>query len=452
MKLRKAVAVTAVLAFGAAGLAACSSSNEGGGTQTSGTATTTAAETSSAAETTAAGGTDTGSLTVWENNTTGKGPAFWDQVVADYKKVQPGVTVNIVPVQNEDLDGKLQTALNGGDAPDVFLQRGGGKLQDMVDAGFVKDVTDVVQATDIPKSVWAPDTAKDGKIYAVAMTVLPGGLWYSKDLFSQAGITTPPTTLDEFDTAVQKLKDANITPIGLGGKDAWPAAHWYYWFALRECTTDAISTAASDQKLDDPCFLKAGEDLQTFAGTKPFNSDFLTTSAQQGASSSAGLLANHKVAMELMGAWEPGVVGSLTPDQQNLPDLGFFPFPSVSGGAGEEGAVMAGVDAFSCSSQAPEPTCTNFLAFLATKEIQEAYSEAASAPPASAAATAAVTDESLKSAIEAFQNAPFVSLWLDTLLGQNIGNALNTGVVDMLSGKGSPQGIIDAANTAAAKG
>ena len=50
------------------------------------------------------------------------------------------------------------------------------------------------------------------------------------------------------------------------------------------------------------------------------------------------------------------------------------------------------------------------------------------------------------------QKAAYVSQWLDTRLGQNIGNALNTGVVDMLAGKGDPASIIKAASDAAAKG
>ena len=446
MNARKSLALTAALAVTALGLAACSSGG-GNDTPTGGATSASGTETSAPADYTA-------TLTVWENNTTGKGPQFWTDTVAAYKKVHPNVTINVQPVQNEDLDGKLQTALNGGDAPDVFLQRGGGKLAAMVDAGFVADITDALSDTTkaaIPSSAFAADTYND-KIYAMPLTVLPGGFFYSKDLFTQAGITTPPTTLAEFNDAVSKLKAAGIAPVALGAKDAWPAAHWFYWFALRECSADALNNAANNADLSDPCFTKAGQDLQTFSATKPFNDGFLTTSAQQGAGSSAGLVANHQAAMELMGAWDPGVIGSLTPDQKNLPDLGFFPFPSVPGGAGDPTAMMAGVDAFSCSAKAPQPACTDFLNFLATDEIQAAYSTAASAPPASTKAGAAVTDEVLKTVMGYNQKAAYVSLWLDTRLGQNIGNALNTGVVDMLAGQGDPAGIIKAANDAAAKG
>jgi raffinose/stachyose/melibiose transport system substrate-binding protein len=315
----------------------------------------------------------------------------------------------------------------------------------------VADITNAIDAPDIPDSAFAAHTL-NGKRYAMPLTVLPGGFFYSQDLFKQAGITDTPKTLDDLNQAVTKLKAAGITPIALGAKDAWPAAHWFYWFALRECSQDALEKAATNADLSAPCFLKAADDLQTFAATKPFNDGFLTTSAQQGAGSSAGLVANHKAAMELMGAWDPGVIGSLTPDQKNLPDLGFFPFPSVPGGQGDPSAMMAGVDAFSCSAKAPEPACTDFLNFLATSQIQTAYATAASAPPASTKAAAAITDPVLQSVMSYNQKAKYVSLWLDTRLGQNIGNALNTGVVDMLAGNGTPQGIIDAANQAAAKG
>ena len=51
--------------------------------------------------------------------------------------------------------------------------------------------------------------------------------------------------------------------------------------------------------------------------------------------------------------------------------------------------------------------------------------------------------------LAAYSKAPFVSQWLDTNYGQNVGNALNTAVVNLLAGKGDAQGIVDAVKTAA---
>ncbi|MCL1871441.1 MAG: extracellular solute-binding protein [Promicromonosporaceae bacterium] len=409
---------------------------------------------SNASSGSSADSTKPATLTVWENNTSGTaGPQFWKDAAAAFQKAHPNVKVNIVGVQNEDLDGKLQTAMNGGNPPDVFLQRGGGKLADMVSASMVKDITSSIDSSlDIPKGAFGADTL-NGKIYAMPMDVTPGGFWYSKTLFQQAGITDTPKTWDDFTADIAKLKAAKITPIALGGKDAWPAAHYFYWLSLRECSSDTLEKAAGSANLSDPCFTKAATDLQTFAALKPFQDGFLTTPAQQTPDSADGLIANHKAAMQLIGAWESGTVGSLTPDKKPLPDLGYFPFPEVSGGQGTPGSMMAGVDGYSCSAKAPEPACTDFLNFLGSADQQKAYNTANSSLPASSGAASALTlTDDNKSALAAYQAAPYVSLWLDSRLGQNIGNALNQGVVNLLAGQGTPAAVIKAANDAAAKG
>ena len=84
---------------------------------------------------------DGSSMTLWHNSTTGPGVEFWEKTVADFEEANPGVSITVQSIQNEDLDGKLQTALNSGDAPDIFLQRGGGKMAAMVKAGQLKDLT-----------------------------------------------------------------------------------------------------------------------------------------------------------------------------------------------------------------------------------------------------------------------------------------------------------------------
>ncbi|MEE2814199.1 MAG: extracellular solute-binding protein, partial [Actinomycetota bacterium] len=363
------------------------------------------------------------------------------------------VTIKVTSIQNEDMDGKLQTAVNSGDMPDIFMARGGGKLADIVSADKVKDLTDLID-DDVKEAMGdAPFGAftVDGKIYGMPSAVLPGGMFYSKDLFEQAGITSEPTTFDELNDAVSKLKGAGVAPIALGAKAAWPAAHWYYFFAVRACDQDVIENLVTDADFTNPCWLEAAKNFQEFAATEPFNKGFLTTDPQEGANSSAGLIANHKAAMELMGAWDVGVIASLTPDEKPLPDLGWFPFPEVEGGDGGAGAMMGGVDGYSCAKDSPA-SCEKFLNFVSSKEWQEKYAVAFQTVPASQEATGAVTDPSLKPLMEAYQKAPYVALWLDTALGQNVGNALNTSVVEMLAGQGSPEKLVDTVAKAQARG
>ena len=117
MKTRKLLAPTAVL-MATALLAACSGGSDAGDGGDGGSGE---------------GGDVT--LTFWHNSTTGPGKEYWDETAAQFEEANPGVTVEIQSIQNEDMDGKLQTALNSGDAPDIFMARGGGKLADIVEAG-----------------------------------------------------------------------------------------------------------------------------------------------------------------------------------------------------------------------------------------------------------------------------------------------------------------------------
>lgn len=396
---------------------------------------------------------DDNTIVFWHNATAGDGRQYWEDFAAAFESEHEGVTVQIEAIQNEDYEGKLTTAMQDlGSGPDVFMTLGGQKDRDMIDAGQLMDLTDKISDTVKTQMAASLDSATyDGKIYGVPTTVQPGGIWYSKDLFAQAGITEAPTTWEELMDACQKLKDAGIDPIAVGAKDAWPAAHWYYWLSLRICSPDVYEESMANKDFSAECWTAAGEKLQELNDAGYFNEGYLTTTAQQGASSSAGLLANHKAAMELMGTWEPGVLKDLTPDQQPMADLGFFAFPSVEGGEGEEGALMGAATSFGVNPEAPE-IAIDFVNEMAEKEWQDKYATAFSTIPASAESQADVEDESLAGLIEALNASDGMKLWMDTSLGANIGTALNTGVVNMLSGTGTPEDIVKAMNDAAAKG
>ena len=394
-------------------------------------------------------------LTVWTNYTGEPGLAWFDGVAKEFEASHENVTVEAQHIQNEELDGKLQTALNSGDAPDIFLQRGGGKMRDMAEAKQLLDLTgSAVDSPELHEKLGdAPYEALtvDGKLLAAPQLVQPGGIWYSKDLFRTAGITETPETVEDLAGAIDKLKAAGITPIALGGKDAWPAAHWYYFFALRECSADTLEATNKSLDFSDPCYEKAAKDVVDLAALEPFNEGFLNTSAQQGASSSAGLLANHKAAMELMGSWQPGVVMGLTPNEEPLPDLGWFPFPQVASGQGDPKALMGGKGGFSCSASAPKKLCGEFLALMNSEKNQEGFYDSFGSIPLHVDAQDVVKNDYDRQMIEALNEATYVSDFLDTNYGQKVGTVLNQSVVELLTGETDPAGFVNAITEAAGR-
>ena len=321
-------------------------------------------------------------MTLWQNSTTGPGQQFWKDAIAAFEEENPNVTIKMQSIQNEDMDGKLQTSLNAGDPPDIFLQRGGGKMAAMVQAGQLMDLTGKItgEAKDnISEGSFKAETYQD-KVWAMPLSVLPGRHLLQPGPLRRRGDHRDPDDDRRAVAANEKLKATGVAPLALGAKAAWPAAHWFYWFAIRECAPATMEETGDSKDFSDPCWLKAAEDLDDFAKTNPFNEGFLTTSPQEGAGSSAGLVANHQAGGELMGAWDPGVIASLTPDEKPLPDLAWYPFPEVSGGKGEPGSMMGGVDGYSCSAQAPKE-CADFLSFIGSDDQQTAYYKAYNSPP-----------------------------------------------------------------------
>jgi raffinose/stachyose/melibiose transport system substrate-binding protein len=340
--------------------------------------------------------------------------------------------------------------LQSADPPNIFQQWGGGAEATQVQSGKLMDMTAATSSWIKELGNSAALWQADGKQYGIPYDLHVVGFWYRTDLFASAGITAAPTTMDELNTDVQKLKAAHITPLAVGSKDEWPDAFWWEYFALRECSLDTIKSTIKNLKMDDQCYVKAGQDLKTFIDTKPFQNAFLGTPAQQGAGSSAGLVANAKAAMELQGDWELPTMIPLTGDKQYATKLGWFPFPTISGAPGTPGVALGGGDGFSCSVKAG-PSCPDFLKYISSTPVQTKLVQTSTATlPANPAAISAITDPTLKTVQTYLSSAPYIQMYFDQALPTSVGSALNDAIAGFFAGKGSPQSIVQAFTKAVA--
>ena len=72
-------------------------------------------------------------------------------------------------------------------------------------------------------------------------------------------------------------------------------------------------------------------------------------------------MALEKTAMHAQGQWAPGTMQANTADKQAVKwNLGWFPFPSVSGGTGEATDGFGGGNGFAVGKDAP-PEAVEFL-------------------------------------------------------------------------------------------
>ncbi|MCM3662579.1 extracellular solute-binding protein [Georgenia satyanarayanai] len=430
MLRRRAASITALGLSAALVLAACGDSEEPDATSTGGDG-------------------DSVTLTWWHNSNNEPGVSVYEQVAADFEADNPGVTIEITPLAHEDMLTRLDAAFQTGDTPDVYMERGGGELASHVEAGLTMDLTDVAADTIEKLGSSVDGWTNADRVYALPFSVGVVGFWYNTDLFEQAGITEAPTTMEELDAAVDALKGEGIEPISVGAGDKWPAAHYWYYFALRQCSQDVLTEAVTSLDFSDPCFVAAGEDLEAFVATEPFNTGFLATPAQTGPTSASGLLATGQVAMELAGHWEPGVMQGLTEDNAGLGEkTGWFPFPAVDGGQGDPEAALGGGDAWACSNDAPD-ACVDFITYLLSDEVQKTFAENDMGLPTNPAAIDSVSDPALADLLAFRDQAPFVQLYFDTAFGENVGGAMNDEIALVFAGQSSAQGIVDAIQAAA---
>ena len=189
-------------------------------------------------------------ITWWHNSNTDPGKGYYEQVAKDFEADHPDVDIKIEAMQHEDMLTKLDAAFQSGDAPDIYMERGGGELADHVEAGLTKDLSessaDMISELGGSVAGWQVD----GKTYALPFSVGVVGFWYNKDLFEQAGITEMPDHAGtRCTTSIDQLKAAGIEPISVGAGDKWPAAHYWYYFSVRECSQDVLTDAVDQPRL-----------------------------------------------------------------------------------------------------------------------------------------------------------------------------------------------------------
>ena len=110
------------------------------------------------------------------------------------------------------------------------------------DAGLLQDITAAVAPWKDTVNAGAMSIYQyNGVQYGIPWDMGMIGFWYNKDLFQQAGITTPPATWDEYLAAIPKLKAVGVAPLAIAGKDKWPSMHLWTYLVLRSGGGEALA-------------------------------------------------------------------------------------------------------------------------------------------------------------------------------------------------------------------
>lgn len=387
----------------------------------------------------------------WHISVTADQRANWEKQAQDFIKLHPNVSIEITVLENEAFKSKLATAMQSGSPPDLFQSWGGGVLGQYGAAGLVQDLTPALAQNGWGDSFQPGPLSLykiGGKNYGVPWDAGMVGFWYNKDLFQKAGITAPPTTWTAFLDTVKKLKAAGITPIAVGEKDKWPGHFYWVYLATRIGGRAAFENAYNRTgSFADKPFVEAGTRLKELVDLQPFQTGFLGTSY----SDHQVLMANGKAAMELMGQWAPGADRSVATDPAAYDkSRGYFPFPTVEGGAGDPSDVLGGGDGFAVGKNAP-PETIELARFLTSLDVQKAMTTAGiSVPPVVKGAEVALQDPLMQEITQRVGAAKYYQLYYDQYLPPAVGGVVNDQVQGLFAGTASPEAVAKAIEDSAA--
>lgn len=288
-----------------------------------------------------------------------------DNIIDEFTAKYPQVKVN--HTYGEDGETVLKTRLASNDIPDVMqVMPAGVEYKQFYDAGYLMDVTDEAFQQNIGQNLLALTEYNDIQ-FCMPMTVSTYAVYYRKDLFEAAGITSEPTTFDEFKEDLQKLQDSGIKrPIAFPFKgDANQLTERLMGELNPDCAKDFQAIADGTKDIAD------SESLNTFA-------DFLDTIKPYATEDALGMdrdaalqdIVNGDSAIMFNGSWLLSQFLTANPDL----DIAYFALPSPILDSPQVAVNVDTAWSIGTSTKYPE-ACKAFLDFLSQSDIAQEYYE-----------------------------------------------------------------------------
>ena len=158
-------------------------------------------------------------------NVGGSAAALIEQICADFNAENPDIVVEPVYTGNyDDTVTKIQTAIQGGTPPDVFVSLATQRFT-MASTGMAMPLDDLIAADGEEGQAYIDDfldgfmldSYVDGQIYSIPFQRSTMVLFYNKDAFEEVGLDPedPPETWEEVVEYGQKLTNENRYGVGL---------------------------------------------------------------------------------------------------------------------------------------------------------------------------------------------------------------------------------------------
>ncbi|WP_329298048.1 extracellular solute-binding protein [Streptomyces sp. NBC_00659] len=252
------------------------------------------------------------------------------------KSANDALPLKVETVPQASLDQKLQLLAGQGALPVQFAAGNAPALtQKLAKSGKIADLEAKLKELGVDDQLEPAAVSTIKALYGGKLEVLPyeyniEGVFYNKKIFEANGLKVP-ATWDQLVASAAKLQAKDIQPFSASGQQGWPLTRLLSGYLYRSLGPDALKDVADGKaKLTDPQYVKAATEIAALGKKGYFGKgvgsiDYDTAMNQ---------FLTGKAAMLYMGSWALANISDAKQDKIGADNVGFMPFPAVSGGKG----------------------------------------------------------------------------------------------------------------------
>ena len=286
-----------------------------------------------------------------------------ENIIADYKKENTHVDIQLIEVAYNDLATKLKTMISGGKPPAlarISTSEIGSFSNFAVDLGEQLGGVDsfTTQFIDSIK----PYYVIDNKVVASPMDVTANGIMYNKTLFDQAGVTVPTSsddiwTWDEFNASLKEVMDKSDAKYGL----VWDFTPHRWSTLLYQFGGSMINPEGTEGTINNEAGI---ESVNYFK--KMHDDGIIPTSVWLGGENPNNLFRTGTVAAHLSGNWMVSSYKDITDFEWGVT---YMPI------AKNRSSVPGGKFVMAFQKSGVEEEAAKFIAYLSSKETNSKFNQ-----------------------------------------------------------------------------
>lgn len=370
-------------------------------------------------------------LNIWDLRTEGAGAKMIDEIIAEFMKENPNITVKRTAFKVADLRNTIKPAINSGEGPDIFsYDAGAGYLGVLANAGLALDLTSHAEELGWNERFhdWALDkTIYNGKLFGIANELEMLGVFYNKKMFEEAGVK-PPASYDEFIQICEVFKNKGTTAVIMDDKEQWPGFHYESIWLNSFAGADKVKQAVNGQlPWTTEEFAVALDELY-----KVFESGYATAKPLSVTYDDANnAFTAGEGAMRITGTWQVAAYVEKMGD-----NVGFFYLPPASdevddcppGGLGEAVVVNA--------KTRHEEAAVKFVDYLFNDANMELWYEAGLIPSVKDVDYSTYEVDTLfKDVVDEVNNSENLGENIDVLMPPKVNDATQNYIQELIAGK-----------------